>query len=108
MRGGVNEGTGGQMSRLAIWAGMAGLAALLSGCQWPEHWQMTDAELKRGYAKVAPPRPDTPAVYCYKTLADPECLPVFLPGQEYRLVSYYGPAPYVIHVPSAQQIIFQD
>ena len=29
---------------------MAGLAALLSGCQWPEHWQMTDADLKDLFA----------------------------------------------------------
>lgn len=95
------------MVRVKLIFGVAAALAL-SGCYLPESWQQSDAELKRGYAKIAPPRSDTPAVYCYKTLSDPECLPVFLPGQEYRLLSYYGPAPYVIQITAPQQVIFQE
>ncbi len=96
------------MTRCATILGLAVTALALSGCYLPEKYQQSDADLKRTYAKIAPPRPETPSVYCYKTLSDPECLPVFLPGQEYRLISYYGPAPYEIHIPVAPQVIFQE
>ncbi len=96
------------MTRFAAIFGLMALGVSLAGCYLPESWQQSDAELKRGYAKIAPPRPDTPSVYCYKTLSDPECLPVALPGQEYRLLAYYGPAPYVIQIPIPPQVIWQD
>ena len=35
-----------------------------------------------------------PAVYCYATLATPECHEWPLRGAETRLVGYYGPAPF--------------
>ena len=96
------------MARMKLIFGLAVAALALSGCQLPEKYQQSDADLKRTYAKIAPPRPETPSVYCYKTLADPECLPVFLPGQEYRLLSYFGPAPYVIQITAPTQVIFQE
>jgi hypothetical protein len=96
------------MSRVTLIFGLVCATLALTGCYLPESWQQSDAELKRGYAKIAPPRPDTPSVYCYKTLSDPECLPVALPGQEYRLLAYYGPAPYVIQIAVPPQIIWQE
>lgn len=98
----------GVMTRYAAFFGLVALGVSLGGCYLPESWQQSDAELKRGYARIAPPRSDTPSVYCYKTLSDPECLPVALPGQEYRLLAYYGPAPYVIHISVPPQIIWQE
>jgi hypothetical protein len=32
-----------------------------------------------------------PPVYCYATLADPECYAVPVPGWEHRLIAQYGP-----------------
>lgn len=34
-----------------------------------------------------------PPVYCYATLADPDCYAAPVAGWERRLISYYGPPP---------------
>lgn len=39
-----------------------------------------------------------PPVYCYATLADPDCYAAPVAGWERRLISYYGPPPYDVAV----------
>lgn len=96
------------MTTMKILGACVALLALSACYNLPEKWQQTDADLKRGYARIAPPRPDYPAVYCYKTLSDPECQPVPLPGEEYRLLNYFGSPPYVIQVNHPPNVIFQE
>lgn len=37
--------------------------------------------------------PEQAAIYCYRTLARPDCHAAPLAGERHRLIGYYGPSP---------------
>lgn len=64
--------------RTALW-GLAS-AALLSGCG----------------SDLLPPEEaieDREPIYCYRTIGDVTCYALPVPGEERRLVNFYGPPP---------------
>lgn len=41
--------------------------------------------------------PEPMTIYCYRTLAAPDCHAAPLPGERHRLIGYYGPSPESTH-----------
>lgn len=75
---------------------VAALALAASGCAVDptSRYRPTESQLyvqdffgPRDVTTVAP-------VYCYSTLADPECYGAPVIGWEQRLVAYFGPRPF--------------
>ncbi|HLF59163.1 MAG TPA: hypothetical protein VI732_05990 [Alphaproteobacteria bacterium] len=74
----------GRLSLMALALGVAACGNPFAGAQ-PTHNEI----LASGWvAPVAAPRPGV--IYCYRTLASPDCRKSPEPGQEDRLVSYDG------------------
>jgi hypothetical protein len=71
--------TGSRRSKVMSMLALAGTASAFSMCQ--------------------PNRPDViayvepPAIYCYETLAQPDCYAQPLPGDYNRMIGYYGAPP---------------
>ena len=71
--------TGSRRSKVMSMLALAGTASAFSMCQ--------------------PNRPDViayvepPAIYCYDTLAKPDCYAQPLPGEYNRMIGYYGAPP---------------
>lgn len=51
------------------------------------------------FSMCQPSRPDViayvelPTIYCYETLAKPDCYAQPIPGEYNRMIGYYGPPP---------------
>ena len=67
-----------------------GLLPMLAACPNPFYdLQQSHREIMTDRIAVAD-NPPAPAVYCYRTLAAPDCRTKPEPGQEDRLISYDG------------------
>ena len=70
-------------SRFGLWLGLAAMLAL-AACARPTQEEI----LASGWS--VPPPSLAGVVYCYRTLAAPDCRREPEPGQEDRLISYNG------------------
>lgn len=73
----------------------AALLALLAACANP--WQAFAPSYEEIVSAgwIGPEAALAPApIYCYATLAEPDCFRSPQPGETNRLVGYFGPPPY--------------
>jgi hypothetical protein len=71
------------------------LTAFVGACSNPWQGFAPSYEEVVGAGWIGPEVAVTPApIYCYATLAEPECFRSPQPGEENRLVGYFGPPPY--------------
>ncbi len=81
--------------RVAPWLVVAA-TALLGACGVDATSAYQPTEAQRRYQDRFGPRyvVTQPPVYCYATLAEPDCYAVPVPGWENRLIAAYGPRPF--------------
>jgi hypothetical protein len=78
------------MARLAL---MLGAAAMLAACAVDPQSRYYPTESQRYFDDTFGPRYQVtvPQIYCYSTLADPDCYAAPVPGWEHRLIAQFGP-----------------
>jgi hypothetical protein len=72
---------------------MLGAVTLLAACAVDPQSRYHPTEAQRDFDDMFGPRylVTVPPVFCYATLADPDCYAAPVPGWEHRLVAQYGP-----------------
>lgn len=75
---------------------LLGAAAMLAGCNVDANSRYYPTEAELHFRDTFGPRFEVtvPRIYCYSTLADPDCYATPVPGWEPRLIAQYGPRAY--------------